>query len=79
MDNEAVAVGSHWLTTSAPTTKHQVRRECAYAVSNGIAQLAADTPNTFKEAMAGINKTEWLKAAQKEYDTAVAMNTWKVI
>jgi Reverse transcriptase (RNA-dependent DNA polymerase) len=48
-------------------------------VNSGIAQLEADTPKTFKEAITGINKTEWFKAAQKEYDTAVAMKTWKVI
>jgi hypothetical protein len=57
----------------------QLRAECAYAVIRGVAQLDADTPTTFKEAMTSIHKSEWLEAAQKEYNTAVAMNTWKVI
>lgn len=56
-----------------------LRNECAYAVMRGVAQLEADTPTTFKDAMDSNHKTEWLKATQKEYDTAVGMGTWKVI
>jgi hypothetical protein len=44
----------------------------------GVAQLEADTPNTFKQAMAGPHASQWRAAAQKEYDTAVKMDTWKV-
>lgn len=44
-----------------------------------MAQLEAETPNTFKQAVAGHHAQQWRAAAQKEYDTAVKMNTWKVI
>jgi len=45
----------------------------------GVAQLEADTPDTFKQAMAGPHANQWRAAAQKEYDTAVKMDTWKVM
>jgi hypothetical protein len=56
-----------------------MRIECAHAVSTHVAQLAADAPTTFKQAVAGPDGPQWRAAAQKEYDTAVKMNTWVVI
>jgi hypothetical protein len=53
--------------------------ECVYAAIRGVAQLQSDTPTTFKEAMTSVDKSEWLNAAKKEYETAVSMNTWDVI
>jgi hypothetical protein len=50
-----------------------------YAIQSGLSQLEIDTPTTFKEAMSGPNKSDWFKAAQKEYDTADRMGTWKII
>lgn len=48
-------------------------------VSTNIAQLAAEAPTTFKQAVTGPDGAQWRAAAQKEYNTAVKMHTWDVI
>lgn len=48
-------------------------------VLNGLSQLEVDTPNTFKEAMSGPHMSDWLKAAEREYNTADSMGTWSII
>jgi Reverse transcriptase (RNA-dependent DNA polymerase) len=48
-------------------------------VSTQVAQLAADAPTTFKQAVTGPDGSQWRASAQKEYDSCVSKDTWDVI
>lgn len=47
-----------------------------FAVTSGIALLEAQTPSSYREAMASRDSQKWRAAAQAEFDGCLAQDTW---
>jgi hypothetical protein len=55
------------------------QRELACAVKAGVAQLEADTPQTYRAAMASRDKAKWLEAMDSEMASCETLGAWKLV
>jgi hypothetical protein len=53
--------------------------QTVFAVLSGVSLLEKQTPQTYREAMAGPEKSKWRAAAEAEFAGCEAQNTWKLV